>query len=360
MSTLKGSQQRMNILIVKLRHLGDTLLLTPTLRCIKERFPHAKIDVMVRASCEALLQSNPDVHRVFAIARPEAEQRTFYSAVSENLALLSGILSTQYDFAFDLSDSDRAKLWIWLSKAKIRGFRRSGLKPSWKQRIFNRFDDLPLSSEHQVVKDFETVTRIMGISGKAGPLRFVPRVDPQSLCEKFPWLSLPQPFVVLHATSRWSFKEWAEEHWAGVVDALHELGFTVVLSSGPAPREMQTVSCIQSLASAPTVSIAGAVSLDELAYILARARMFLGIDTFAMHLAAAMQTPTVALFGPSQLRAWTPWQNHAEIPLTHCQCDGSQYRACAQPVSKCLSSLSVAQVMESVQRLGVSSPKHET
>jgi heptosyltransferase-3 len=343
----------MRVLLVKLRHLGDTLLLTPTLRFIKEHFPHAQIDVMVRASCEALLDHNPDVHRVFAIARPEAEQRTFRSSLKENVSLLSGIRRTKYDFAFDLSDSDRAKLWIWLSRAQIRGFRRAGLRRSWKHKVFNRFDDLPLSSEHQVVKDFETVTRIMGIQGQPGPLQFHPKVDLPSLAERFSWLDSPKPFAVLHATSRWSFKEWIPQRWAEVIDSVSALGFNMVLSGGPDPRERETVSRIQSLARVPTVSIAGAVSLHEFGHILGRAKLFLGVDTFAMHLAAAMQTPTVPLFGPSQLTAWTPWQNRAAVPPTLCQCDGSQYRSCANPVSKCLNHLTVASVLECVSQLGV-------
>ncbi len=343
----------MRVLIVKLRHLGDTLLLTPTLRFIKERFPDAQVDVIVRSSCEAIIETNPDVHRVFAIARPEAGQRTSLSSIRENVVLLLGVCRTKYDFAFDLSDSDRAKVWVWLSRAQIRGFRRSGVPHSWKQKVFNRFDDLPLSSEHQVVKDFETVTRIMGVKGQPGPLKFYPKVDDLSLARRFSWLDSPKPFAVLHPTSRWTFKEWIPQRWAEVIDCVSSLGFNIVLSGGPDPRERETVSHIQKLTNVATVSIAGAVSLHEFGYILGRARLFLGVDTFAMHLAAAMQTPTVPLFGPSQLRAWTPWKNRAAVPPTICNCDGSQYRSCATPVSKCLNDLSVASVLKCVQQLGV-------
>ncbi len=343
----------MRVLLVKLRHLGDTLLLTPTIRLIKERFPHSKIDVMVRASCEGILENNPDVHRIFAIARPEARQRKFLSSIKQNVVLLLGVCRTEYDFAFDLSDSDRAKVWVWLSRARIRGFRRRGSPQSWKQKVFNRFDDMPLSSEHQVVKDFETVARIMGVNGKPGPLKFYPKVDHLYLAERFSWLKSPKPFAVLHATSRWTFKEWIPQRWAEVIDSVSSLGFKVVLSGGPDPREQEIVSRIQRIANSETVSIAGAVSLHEFGYILGRASLFLGVDTFAMHLAAAMRTPTVPLFGPSQLKAWIPWQNRVAVPPTVCNCDGSQYRSCAAPVTKCLDHLSVASVLECVRQLGV-------
>ncbi len=311
---------------------------------------------MVRASCEVILENNPDVSRVFSIARPETHQRTIRTALEENIRLFSGILRTKYDFAFDLSDSDRAKLWVWLSRARVRGFRRAGLERSWMHTVFTHFDELPLSSAHQVVKDFETVTRIMGIQGEPGPLRFHPKTDASDLGSRLPWLHAPKPFAVVHATSRWSFKEWIPQRWAEVIDRVSAMGLHVVLSGGPDPRERETISRIQSLATTPTTAIAGEVSIHELGYILGRARLFLGVDTFAMHLAAAMKTPTVSLFGPSQLKAWTPWQNRAAIPKTLCECPGSRYRECANPVSRCLSGLSVASVLDCVERLEILSP----
>lgn len=345
----------MRILLIKLRHLGDTLLLTPLLRFLKETIPGVEVDVMVRSSCEAVLENNPDVNRVFAIARPEVNQRTLRVAIEENAELFFGIRRTEYDFAFDLSDSDRAKLWVFLSGARIRGFRSAGARRTWKHLVFNRFDDAPLSSEHQVVKDFETVCRIMRLEGEPGPLRFHPLVDEESLEMRFPWLNGERRFVVLHATSRWSFKEWVPQRWAQVADAMVEKGYRVIFSGGPDLREQETIRGIQAFAVHPSVSIAGTVSLHEFGYILGRACLFLGVDTFAMHLAAAMQTPTVALFGPSQISAWTPWKNRAEIPTIDCGCDGSRYIACANPVARCLSSILVRQVVGAVERLETAS-----
>ncbi len=341
----------MRVLLIKLKHLGDTLLLTPTIRFLKETFPDIQIDVIVRSSCEPLLESNPDVSRVFAIARPESKRRTWWSGLRENLRLIRTISNTCYDYAFDLSDSDRAKIWVLLSRAKVRGFRRIDVKPSWKHRMFNRFDDAPLVSLHQVGRDFETVTRIMGVSGTAGPLRFHPRVDEAALLGRFAWIQSARPYVVIHPTSRWAYKEWLPERWAAVSDHLADLGYQVILSGGPETREAETVALIQSLAKAQPLSIAGQVSLQEFGYILGCARMFLGIDTLAMHLAAAMRTPTVALFGPSVISAWTPWGNRAEVVSGACACNPSNYAKCAPGHTPCMTAISVSSVMEAAGRI---------
>lgn len=341
----------MRVLLIKLKHLGDTLLLTPTIRFLKETFPDILIDVIVRSSCEPLLESNPDVSRVFAIARPEAKRRTWWAGLRENLRLIQIISTTRYDFAFDLSDSDRAKVWVWLSRAKVRGFRRIDVKPSWKHRVFNRFDDAPLVSLHQVGRDFETVTRIMGVSGNAGPLTFHPRVDEIALTGRFAWIRSSKPYAVIHPTSRWAYKEWLPERWAEIADRLANIGYRVIVSGGPEPREAETVALIQSLAKSQPLSIAGQSSLHEFGYILGCARMFLGIDTLAMHLAAAMQTPTVALFGPSVISAWTPWGIRAEVVSGACACNPSNYASCAPGHTPCMVAISVSSVMEAVGRL---------
>lgn len=344
----------MRVLLIKLKHLGDTLLLTPTIRFLKERFPDVKIDVIVRASCEPLLESNPDVSRVFAIARPEAKKRTWWSGLQENLRLIRTIATTSYDYAFDLSDSDRAKIWVLLSRAKVRGFRRVDVKASWKHRIFNRFDDAQMVSQHQVGRDFETVSRIMGLSGRAGPLMFHPRVDEAAMARRFPWIASGKPYAVIHPTSRWAYKEWLPERWAEVTDRLAANGYLVILSGGPEAREAETVALIQSAAKSQPLSIAGQVSLHEFGFILGRARMFLGIDTLAMHLAAAMRTPSVALFGPSVLSAWKPWSNRAEIVSGLCHCNPSTYATCATGHTPCMMAISASSVMEAVERLSVS------
>jgi heptosyltransferase-3 len=346
----------MRILLIKLRHLGDTLLMTPLLRFIQEEIPGAEVDVMVRSSCEAVLENNPDVHRVFAIARPETDRRTVRSALEENSALFSGIRRTKYDFAFDLSDSDRAKLWVFLSRAKVRGFRNAGVIRSWKHFVFNYFDDGDLPSEHQVVKDFETVRRIMRLKGEPGPLRFYPRVDEGQFLKRFPWLDENGRFVVLHATSRWSFKEWVLQRWAQVADAVFEKGYKIVFTGGPDGREQETVRVIRSFMVHPSLSVAGAVSLHQLGYILGRASLFLGVDTFAMHLAAAMQTPSVALFGPSQLSAWIPWKNQVKVPSRECICDGVRCVACANPIALCLGNITVKQVIQAVEAIDLAPP----
>lgn len=96
---------------------------------------------------------------------------------------------------------------------------------------------------------------------------------------------------------------------AATISALQADGYTLVITSGPDKREQEMVATI--LASSPeerVISLAGQLTLRQLAALIDHAQLFLGVDSVPMHMAAALNTPCVALFGPSKLTLWHPWQ----------------------------------------------------
>ena len=159
-------------------------------------------------------------------------------------------------------------------------------------------------------------------------------------------------FIHIHPTSRWFFKTWPPKNFAELILELGRNGERVVLTAAPEPNERSMIAEIKSLLKAPVVDLTGSLSLKELAALTAHARAFVGVDSAPMHMAAAMQTPTVALFGPSGEKEWGPWQVahrvvaniHACRPCGQDGCNGSK-------VSDCLVSLPVASALNAVQEL---------
>jgi len=341
------------ILLVKLGHLGDTLLLTPTLRFLKQRFPDARLDVMVRSGCEVLLRGNPDVAEILPVGSPEKHNRSLAKEFRESTRALGHIaLSARYDYAFDLSNSDRAKFWVALSRARVRGINQMPPITGWRARLFTDFTHFNWGREHQVMRDFRSVADIVEPTAQPGPLRFHPQVDTSALAVKLPWLDALNEFGIIHATSRWAFKEWLPERWAAVADALKQRGLNVVFSCGPGERELALVKAIQGQSREKHFATDGLISLHELGWLLGRARLFLGVDTVAMHLAAAMQTPTVALFGPSSEWSWRPWQCPHELALGECACKQTREFVCdkSKPYP-CMERITVAEVLAKAEAL---------
>jgi len=315
--------------------------MTPTIHFLKERFPEAEIDALVRAGCEEVLRGNPDVHQIFPVGRSGGDQF---------LCNTRGMLLKRYDYAFDLSNSGRAKLWIILSAARVRGINNAYRAVGWKRCLFNRVSHFEWGKEHQVLRDFRTVADILELKGEPGPLRFYPQVESESRRNH---LAVSGDYAVIHPASRWAFKQWLPKRWAAVADSLNrERGLQVIFSCGPDDREKNLVREILSGCAEKHFSTDGQLSLHELGRLLRGAKVFLGIDTAVMHLAAAMQTPTVALFGPSSEWSWHPWQCRHELVLGSCTCKKTRQFVCdkSKPYP-CMEAITVEMVREGIAQL---------
>ena len=138
--------------------------------------------------------------------------------------------------------------------------------------------------------------------------------DWENARQKLAQTGVGDDYIVIQPTSRWFFKCWDEGKMAQTITALQQDGHTVVLTAGPDKKEMAMIERI--LAASPkngVVSLAGQLTLRQLASLIDHAQLFIGVDSVPMHMAAALQTPCVALFGPSKLTFWSPWQVKGEV-----------------------------------------------
>lgn len=351
-SNTTGAVRPKRFLIIKLNHLGDTLLLTPSLSYLRSRFPDARIDVVVRKGCEAVLEGNPDIHRVFTVAPPSKERSVANRESFFNL--LREVWRSRYDYAFDLSNSDRAKLLVLASRAAVRGINDSCCYLGWKRWIFNHFSHFEWARQHQVLRDFRTIVDVLDFPEVATPndeecpsLFVNSDVDLSPLCAAIPKLKLKAPFVVIHPVSRWQFKQWLPENWAQVADSLFEQkGLQVVFSCGPSANERIYIESILSICKCQHLTTDGKLSLRELAALMKRAHLFLGVDTVAMHLAAAVQLPSVVLFGPSSEWSWHPWRSPYQLVLGDCSCKKSRRFICDKSkIYPCMAAIEVDSVL---------------
>jgi heptosyltransferase-3 len=163
----------------------------------------------------------------------------------------------------------------------------------------------------------------------------------------------PRGFIHLHPASRWSFKCWPAQRNAALVDRLIERGERVVITAAPDESERRFVADIVARCAVPPIDLSGRLTLKELAALTAQARLFIGVDSAPMHMAAAMGTPVVALFGPSGPDQWGPWTARARVvgsarhPCRPCGIDGCG----GSKVSDCLVTLPEAAVLEAVDAL---------
>ena len=292
----------MRILLIKPKHIGDTLILTPTIAAIKQAHPDAEIWVLVRAGTEGILAGCPDIARVLTLAGIEKSDRK-RGDVWRQTGVALKLLGTSFDFVFELGDGHRARLFAMLARAKRRCSVKtsSPLKPFEARRFsVSSFD---WSTCHRVEKDYRTVGEFLPLPGVVPPMIFEPGAAK-------PWgpAAALTEFCVVQVGSRQGFNRWHREGWREVCRALLKTFPHVVLTCGPVAHEREEAAWLQQELGPLRAQHRGRATWPEMAWLLSRAKLYIGPNTAAMHLAAACRCPVIALFGPSIEDHWYPWQ----------------------------------------------------
>lgn len=296
----------MKILLIKLKNIGDVLIMTPAIRGIRERHPEAHISVLVRAGTEGILAGCKDIDEILVSAAPEKEKRGF--GWWTDLKNMIHIRTSGFDWVFELGDGDRGRWVTRFSGGKHRIASRWGwVVPKHFQKAFTATSTQDWQMMHRVEKDYRLVSEFLPLGENVPPLVFdAPEgVDPL--------VADGAEYVVMHPVSRWKRKAWPVERWITVGQWLAAKGLRCVVSSGPDPVEIEMAQEITRALGENACCTNGEKSWSELARLIRGARLFAGLDTAAMHLAAACQTPVVALFAQSIESHWGPWKCRHEI-----------------------------------------------
>jgi len=292
----------MRILLIKPKHIGDTLILTPTIRGIKFAHPNAEIWLVVRGGTEGILAGCPDITRVLTLAGIEKTDRK-RGDLWRQVRVALRLVGTSFDYVFELGDGHRARLFAMLARTRRRYSVKTGspLKPFEARRfVMSTFD---WSACHRVEKDFRTVSEFLSLAQPIPPLVFAP--DRAQMWA--PGQDLAD-FCVVQIGSRQGFARWQRESWREVCQALLKRFTNIVLTCGPVAHELEDVAWLQGELGRCALSTDGRATWPEMAWLLGRAKLYVGPSTAAMHLAAACGCPVVALFGPTIEDHWHPWR----------------------------------------------------
>ncbi|WP_410500016.1 putative lipopolysaccharide heptosyltransferase III [Chitinibacter sp. S2-10] len=309
-SPLFAEKPPKRILLITLRYLGDTLLTTPLINSLRAAYPDARIDVLLYENTQAMLQGNPAISNLIT-TKPKAGW--------QDNRILFGKIFRQYDLAISTQTSDKAVLYAMLAAKKRIGFAPPRTDTGWfKRYFFTRYCEFDTEKTHTVLEILR-LCRLLGIK----PVYHLtpPMSTDHELDENVQ--ALTAPYAVLHIMPQWRYKQWTDEGWIALARYLHEQGLQIVLSGGPA--DVAALNRLQAALPAGTINLAGRLSLPQWSQVLAKAAVFVGVDTGTTHLAAATQVPTVALFGPSDPVKWTPWPAHYQSDQAPFVTHGNQH-----------------------------------
>jgi heptosyltransferase-3 len=329
------------ILIIQLKHFGDVLLTTPVIRALHNAWPAARLSALVPRGMEVMLSEHPLLAEIMTLDRR--------APVGQQWRLIQALRRGRFDLVLEFSGGDRGAWYSWLTCAPRRVSFQRPRRPWWHRRLaFTQLAPAPPLRAHTVVKNLALV-EALGIAPRHQGLEFYwPASTHRQVQELLQTHHLqPGGFVVIHPPARWLFKCWTAAGYAEVIDVLQSrYGLPVVLTSGPDAKELALMADIQRLLTTTPINLAGRLDLKTLGALIAQARLFVGVDSAPMHLAAAVGTPSVVLFGPSGPFNWRPWgEGHTvlskNLPCQPCGRDGCH----GTKISRCLTDITAAEVL---------------
>ncbi len=341
-----------SILLIQLGDIGDVVWATPTFRAVKRAYPQANVSVLLRESFGSLLEADPNIHKIFEVKRYRGN---LLEKAIKQLSFIRDLRRERFDMVFDLRSDDRGAYMALLSGTRIRAalFYR-GLK--WRNFLFTHLADPPVPKKRiygaaeqslRVVREFgidtENTIPKLRVSEKVKE-RVGQLLDHDGITAVNRWITL-NPF------SRWQYKEWGYEKWVQIVDWLwEEYGISTVIVG--APEEKEKSIDIADNCKEKIFNLTDKTTLDELAGVLSLSALHLGVDSAAPHIAAAVSTPTITIYGPSDWRDWAPQGKKHSVVFPDCDCTPCHQKGCdGSGISKCLEELTVDKVKGVISRI---------
>ena len=291
------------ILVIRLDRLGDVILSTPVLEALRQRFPHAHIAMMVRPPCRDVVEGHPMLNEVILYDKAGAQR-----SLLATIRFARRLRHYRFDTALVLHPSARSHWIPWLAGIPVRiGYRRNG---SWllTHRLPHRKQE---GAQHEAAYTLDMLKPL----GIASALRMpsipvhpeaVQRVEALLASEA---IEPDERLVAIHPSASCVSKRWLPERFAQVADRLiSEQGVRVCLVAGE--EDQLYVQRVATAMRQPALNLAGRLRVADLAALLRRCRLLISNDSGPVHVAAAVGTPVVDIFGRNQAglspKRWGP------------------------------------------------------
>lgn len=332
-----------NILLIRLRRIGDVVMTTPAVAVLRNRFPQARIAYLIEEPYRELIEGHPGVDEPLVVPR-RMPRRDF-------LKLIREIRRRRFDIAVDFHGGPKAFLIALLSGAG----HRIGYRIPYKHIFYHRA--LPRRPEHGIFHSVENhlnLVSLLGVETDPPPGMSLPPATASETDRVKRWLDETEGQggrrIVLHIGAGNRFRDWGEDHLRDLSTLLLRIPGTEVVLAG-AESDMPRAGRMLRDGPGRLRSATGIFNLRELRELIARSALFVGADSGPMHIAATTATPIVALFGPTLPAHFAPWQADAVLIQKDIACRPCRQRECRHDDFRCLQTITPEEVLEACRRV---------
>ena len=350
----------MNILIVKLSAIGDVVHTLPSLTALRRLYPRAHITWVIEAASADLITGHPCLDLVIISHRKrwqrEAKSGRVRKIMGEIASFINELRSRPYDLVIDFHGLFKSAVLVGLSG----GVRKLGYDSMQEGSGLFYNEKIPEDmAKHAVDRYLDFPYYLESLSGKAqiaGPPEFIIPWDDhneQNVISLLTKNNLDEeaPFVAINPVALWPTKLWRDDLFASLAERIaREMGMPVVFT-GSRDEQFYINAVMQRVPTERIVNLAGLTTLKDLACLYRRAALVVTTDSGPMHIAAAVGTTVVALFGPTDPRRTGPYGPHHIVIRKELPCSPCFRKTC--PTRKCMEEITVEEVWKSVrEKLG--------
>lgn len=329
------------ILIVKLSSIGDVVHTLPALRALRRGFPEAEIDWLVEGPSSSILKYHPFLTNIHIFKKGRFLNGPFRPQdVRDLFGLIKTLRERRYDMVIDFQGLLKSGLLTFLSGGRMRvGFDRT----REFSYLFLNHKLPPYDPDLHAVDRYMEIPRSLGCPGDVEFHIPILEEDKRRI-DVFLKGNGINRFILVNPWARWKSKLWGEERFSSLCDALTEGGLKVILVGGkeaiPYSRRIGARSRRE------IFDLTGKTNLRELAYLARLSQLFVTTDSGPMHIASAMGTRVVALFGPTSPKRTGPYGKGHKVVRKELPCSPCFKRRCG--TMECMDSITVEEVMEAI------------
>ena len=329
------------ILAIRFARLGDVILLLPALRSLKAAFPDARLTFLTGHRCAPLANLCPQIDEVIAVDRVAMRDGPVWRALRKMAGLVREIRGNRFDIVVDFHSFRETNLLTWVSGAPVRvGMKR--YNAPYLSFCFNRPPVVEDKSLH-VAEMFHRVVKSVVNEPSPDTAKLVIPDDLRTWAGQ----NLPAgPKIALYADAPVGDRVWPPERFAKAINRLLKERKAEVILFGT-PAEAGVSAAIRAGLDQPALDLTGATQIAELPALLSRCTAFLGNDSGAMHVAAAVGLPVVAVFGPTDPEGTAPLTPRCTIVQERPYCSPCFLRRCPTD-HRCMTAIAPQRVSEGI------------
>ena len=345
----------MNILIVKLSAIGDVIHTLPALNAVRNYYPDANITWLVEEDAAPIVQGHKALDRVIVSKRKRwlkaLRSVSLLSTIKEIYGFIKELRDTRYEMILDFQALLKSGMLIALARGRRKiGFGK-GLEHMEHSYIFLN-ERIPA-----VDMEIHALTRGMMLLNAVGiptneveyklPVSNDDREKVDELMKKH-GINGVKTLIAINPVAKWESKLWPKKRFARLADMIiDEYDVKIIFTGGSEDRPV--IQDIMSVMKGRALNFAGQTTLRMLAALYEKTALVVSTDTGPMHLAAAMGTPVVAIFGPTAPWRTGPYGSGHKVVRIDSECSPCFKRRCE--TIDCMHQISVDQVYDAVSKI---------